>query len=335
MFLCVLCASVVKKMQSNTQALIVSCSGLALTKDEKQFFTETQPFGFILFKRNIEDPRQLKKLCKDLRTAAGWHCPILIDQEGGRVRRMRPPHWREYPSMKEIGDLDDKDTLINTIRGISDDLNGVGIDVDCAPVLDVLFEQTHAAIGDRAFSHDPDIVGALGVLACECFINEGITPVIKHMPGQGRSTMDSHYDLPVVSANMHDLQSMDFEPFRHVIKQPFAHKVWGMVSHIIYTAIDTEHPASVSAKVIDVIRNDLEFQGLLVSDDLCMEALARYGSPADRVLKTLESGIDIALYCAGKLNEMEEIAKVCPPLRRDSLKRYDASSLRGRPAAGL
>lgn len=318
----------------NSQAVILSCLGHTLSPAEKSFFKHAKPFGFILFARNILDQPQLKKLCSDLRKSVGWHCPILIDQEGGRVRRMRPPHWPEYPSMKDIGDLDDKDRLIATVRGISDDLNGVGIDVDCAPVLDVLFEKTHQAIGDRAFSHDPDIVSALGALACECFINEGITPVIKHMPGQGRSTLDSHYDLPVVSANIDDLDSMDFRPFRYVIQQPYGHKVWGMVSHIIYTAIDTEHPASVSAKVTDLIRNDLQFNGLLVSDDLCMKALERYGSPADRVVKTLEAGLDIALYCAGHLNEMEDIAKACPPLREESLKRFDASRIR-RAAAGL
>jgi beta-N-acetylhexosaminidase len=312
----------------DTKPVILSCAHTSLLGIEKDFFRAFKPFGFILFKRNIEDKHQLKKLCADLREAAGWDCPILIDQEGGRVRRMRPPEWSDYPSMKEIGDKQDHDLLVKTIRGIADDLNHVGIDVDCAPVLDVLFEKTHDAIGDRAFSHDPDIVAALGALACETFINEGITPVIKHMPGQGRSTLDSHYDLPVVGANIHDLAAMDFEPFRHVLRQAYAHKVWGMVSHIIYTAIDAEHPASVSAKVTDLIRNDLQFNGLLVSDDLCMKALERYGSPADRVVKTLEAGLDIALYCAGHLNEMEEIAKACPPLREESLNRFDASRIR-------
>lgn len=318
----------------DSKSVILSVLGPQLSPAERDFFAASKPFGFILFARNILDQPQLKTLCKDLRDAVGWRCPILIDQEGGRVRRMRPPHWPDYPSMKEIGDLDDKDRLIATVRGISDDLNGVGIDVDCAPVLDVLFEKTHQAIGDRAFSHDPDMVSALGALACECFINEGITPVIKHMPGQGRSALDSHYDLPVVSANLDDLDAMDFVPFRHVIRQPYSHKVWGMVSHIIYTAIDPDHPASVSAKVTDLIRNELQFNGLLVSDDLCMKALERYGSPADRVVKTLEAGLDIALYCAGHLNEMEEIAKACPSLREESLNRFNASRIR-RTAAGL
>jgi beta-N-acetylhexosaminidase len=308
--------------------VIVSCCGPDLLPEERDFFASYNPFGFILFKRNIENIPQLKALCSDLRAAAGWQCPILIDQEGGRVRRMRPPHWRDYPSMKEIGDMDDKDMLIETIRGIAGDLNEVGIDVDCAPVLDVLFAETHAAIGDRAFSGNADTVAALGLLACEIFIEEGITPVMKHMPGQGRSSLDSHKDLPVVSASLAELEAVDFKPFRHVIDAPAAPMVWGMVSHIIYNAIDPYHPASVSRKVTDVIRNDLNFQGLLVSDDLCMDALCRYGSPADRVAKTLEAGLDIALYCAGHLNEMEEIARVSTPLREDSLKRYDASRIR-------
>ncbi len=322
-------------MISSSQAVIVSCSGKILTSDEKRFFEDSAPSGFILFGRNIEDKKQLKKLCSDLRAAVGWHCPILIDQEGGRVRRLRPPVWPAYPSMKEIGDHEDEKLLVQSVQGISDDLREVGFDVNCAPVLDVLFTQTHDAIGDRAFSHDADLVGKFGAIACETFINEGITPVIKHMPGQGRAALDSHHDLPVVNAPMAALEDVDFQPFRHIIHQPYSHKVWGMVSHIVYTAIDADHPATMSTKVTDVIRNVLDFNGLLVSDDLCMNALARYGSPADRVAKTLESGLDIALYCAGHLNEMIEIAKVCPPLREDSLKRYDASRLRRGPTAGL
>lgn len=348
-------------MYSHSKPVILSCSGPALTVEEAAFFAAFRPFGFILFGRNITDPSQLKTLCADLRASVGWHCPILIDQEGGRVRRLRPPHWPEYPSMKEIGDLDDKDRLIETVRGISRDLVAAGIDVDCAPVLDVLFADTHAAIGDRAFSDDPDIVGALGLLACEVFLEEGITPIIKHMPGQGRATLDSHYDLPVVAAGIAELEAVDFKPFRLIVehyegsplgppvnggkvtgsvaeKSPTAGggarggeagfmPVWAMISHIVYTAIDTEHPASTSSAVIDVVRNDLKFNGLLVSDDLCMNALACYGSPADRVAKTLEAGMDIALYCAGHLTEMIEIAKACPPLRHESLKRYEASKI--------
>lgn len=314
--------------------VILSISGPVLLPEERDFFAGFQPLGFILFGRNVVDIPQLKKLCADLRASVGRDdCPILIDQEGGRVRRLRPPHWRDYPAMKNIGDLDDKDALIETIRGISGDLNEVGIDVDCAPVLDVLFPQTHEAIGSRAFSDDPHRVAALGLLACEVFLDEGITPVIKHVPGQGRAALDSHYDLPVVEASLQALEESDFIPFRHVIDSPYIDRIWGMVSHIVYPAIDADHPASTSAKLIEMVRKHLGFNGLLVSDDLCMNALCRYGSPADRVAKTLESGMDIALYCAGNLNEMIDIAKACPPLREESLKRYDRSRVRGRSAA--
>lgn len=318
-------------MNKNTKPVILSCSGLALLKEESAFFKSFQPLGFIFFGRNVADPAQLKKLCADVRDSVGWHCPILIDQEGGRVRRMRPPHWNDYPSMKDLGDANDDAALEGVIRGIAADLNDVGIDVDCAPVLDVLFEETHAAIGNRAFSNNPDVVARMGRVVCETFIDCGITPVIKHMPGQGRSSLDSHYDLPVVSASLNELENIDFKPFRDVMKSPKAAHIWGMVSHIVYTAIDDVHPASTSDKVVDAIRNVLGFNGLLVSDDLCMNALACYGLPADRVVKTLEAGMDIALYCAGHLNEMEDIAKACPPLREDSIKRYNASSLRRRP----
>jgi len=325
-------------MIENSQAVIVSCSGTVLTAEEKSFFAALKPFGFILFGRNVEDKPQLTKLCADLRACVGWHCPILIDQEGGRVRRMRPPHWPDYPSMKEIGDTDDKDRLIETVRGISNDLNEVGIDVDCAPVLDVLFEDTHAAIGTRAFSDDPVQVGVLGNLAIETFIGEGIQPVIKHLPGQGRSSLDSHHDLPVVKASLADLQKIDFAPFRYVLSKPHVNHIWGMVSHIIYDAVDQDHPASVSPKVIKVVREDIGFNGLLLSDDLCMDALKRYGTPADRVAKTLEAGMDIALYCAGKLEDMKEIASVSMPLRQESIDRYERGKIQqrthGRPVAG-
>jgi beta-N-acetylhexosaminidase len=311
----------------NTQAVIVSCSGTVLTEDERTLFGEWKPFGFILFGRNVEDKAQLKKLCSDLRESVGWNCPILIDQEGGRVRRMRPPVWDEYPAMKEIGDAHDKALLIRTINGIANDLLEVGIDVDCVPVLDVLFEDTHAAIGTRAFSMDPNVVSDMGGLVIETCIANGITPVIKHLPGQGRSSLDSHYDLPVVAASLEDLQAVDFLPFRHVLNGPDAKHIWGMVSHIIYEAIDSEHPASVSPKIVEIIRKDIGFTGLLLSDDLCMDALKRYGNPADRVVKTLEAGMDIALYCAGKLEDMTEIARHSIPLRDDSMGRYERSKI--------
>jgi beta-N-acetylhexosaminidase len=304
-----------------------------LSEEERQFFAALKPFGFIFFTRNIEDKEQLRKLCADCREVVGWDCPILIDQEGGRVRRMRPPVWPDYPSMKEIGDTNNETLLIESVRGISRDLNEVGIDVDCAPVLDVLFSETHDAIGTRAFSSDPALVGRLGALAARTFIEQGITPVIKHMPGQGRSALDSHYDLPRVQATMAALEDIDFKPFLQVLAQPFATHVWGMVSHIIYDAIDPEDPASVSAPVINLIREKLGFSGLLLSDDLCMNALAKYGTPADRVAKTLEAGMDIALYCAGKLEEMDDIARVSHPLRQISIERYERSRIRRRPAA--
>lgn len=312
---------------ADTQAVIVSCSGTILTNEERDLFAQMKPFGFILFGRNVEDKAQMKKLCSDLRASVGWNCPILIDQEGGRVRRMRPPVWQDYPAMKEIGDANDPALLIRTINGIANDLLEVGIDVDCVPVLDVLFEDTHAAIGTRAFSMNPDVVGEMGNIVIETCIANGITPVIKHLPGQGRSALDSHYDLPVVSASLEELQSVDFSPFRHVLGKPHANHIWGMVSHIIYAAIDSDDPASVSPKIVDIIRKDIGFTGLLLSDDLCMDALKRYGNPADRVVKTLEAGMDIALYCAGKLEDMTEIARRSIPLRPDTMERYERSKI--------
>ena len=314
-------------MIKDTKAVIVSCSGTVLTEDEAALFASMKPFGFILFGRNVENKEQMTKLCADLRDSVGWDCPILIDQEGGRVRRMRPPVWNDYPAMKDIGDANDYDLLVKTIDGICNDLNEVGIDVDCVPVLDVLFEDTHQAIGNRAFSSDPVRVGDMGAVVIERCIANGITPVIKHIPGQGRSALDSHYDLPVVRASLKELEDVDFAPFRYVLDKDNANHVWGMVSHIVYEAIDPVDPASVSPKIIDIIRENIGFSGLLLSDDLCMDALKRYGSPADRVVKTLEAGMDIALYCAGKLEDLTEIASVSIPLREISIKRYERSKI--------
>jgi len=303
----------------------LSCAGLTLSPDESAIFTHIRPFGFILFKRNIDSPEQVRSLIQALKAAAGWDCPILIDQEGGRVQRLRPPHWRDYPAMKTIGDARDKTLLQDTITGIAHDLKDLGFSVNCAPVLDVLFDQTHQAIGTRAFSSDPDLVGKMGAKVCDILIEQGITPVIKHMPGQGRSALDSHYDLPVVAAALGDLRAIDFNPFHHVLSQPFARHIWGMVSHIVYTAIDPIHPASLSTAVVKAIREDLGFSGLLLSDDLCMDALKTYGSPAQRVVKTLEAGMDIALYCAGHLEDLKEIAGADLITRPETMDRYDRS----------
>lgn len=316
------------------KAVIFSCEGLTLTAEEKSFFAQSQPFGFILFKRNIDSRDQLRALVADLRASVGRDCPVLIDQEGGRVQRMNAPHWNACKAAQDHGSIDE---VRETTRAIARDLNEVGIDVDCAPVLDVLCPDTHQAIGNRAYSDDPDDVAAKGLAVIEELIAAGITPVIKHMPGQGRSTLDSHYDLPRVDTSYEALNTCDFKPFRAVSQSALAPAIWGMTSHIIYAALDPENPATVSTKMIDTIRRDIGFDGLLLSDDVSMGALNFLGNAADRTAKMLACGVDIGLYCAGKLTEMKEIAAIAPEMSDAALERYErsltAKAVRRRPAA--
>lgn len=318
-------------MNDNTPtAIILSCEGLVLTEEEKRFFASTNPLGFILFKRNCDNPEQIIKLVKDLRASVGWHCPVLIDQEGGRVQRLQPPTWKQYMPAQSCQNAEEAAGIAHYIAG---DLIPLGIDVNCAPCVDVLCEETHDVIGDRAFSDNPDDISDKGLSVCRAYLQEGVTPVMKHIPGHGRAATDSHLELPVVAASLEDLDSSDFEPFRRLAKSDIADQIWGMVAHVVYSAIDDSHPATVSSTAIELIRNDIGFKGFLLADDISMKALDKYGNLGQRAIKTLESGCDATLYCAGKLNEMKEIMQVVPPLTPESLDRYDRSRIRRRSAA--
>lgn len=312
----------------NVKAAIFSVEGAVLSKDEAALFRESNPLGFILFARNCQDPKQLKSLVNALKDTLGRDCPVLIDQEGGRVQRLKPPVWRKYPPMRHFGLMAEEgmdnalEQLRFTILQLADELSECGINVNCAPVLDVLFPDTHDAIGDRAFSEDPTIVARLGASVIRHLSASGIVPVIKHLPGHGRGKVDSHKDLPRVSESRNDLSIKGFDTFRNALKLTADIPVWGMVAHIVYEAIDPDHPASVSPKIIkDVIREGIGFNGFLVSDDLDMDALAGYGNIPERVLATIEAGCDAALYCAGDMKIMEEIAKTVPNLTAKAQER--------------
>jgi beta-N-acetylhexosaminidase len=235
---------------------------------------------------------------------------------------LKPPRWRQYPPMKTFGDQIGEegeaqalDSLRFMVMQMAEELKDCGVSVDCAPVLDVLFPETHDVIGDRAFSDDPAVVARLGLSVCRTFLAAGITPVIKHLPGHGRATADSHKDLPVVTTTLEELEKTDFLPFRSVCADPCAQGVWGMMAHVVYSAIDPQLPASVSPRVIaDIVRGSIGFDGFLLGDDLDMEALAGLGPIEARVQATLEAGCDAALYCAGKLDAMEKIAESVPKL---------------------
>ncbi|MBX2833561.1 MAG: beta-N-acetylhexosaminidase [Micavibrio sp.] len=318
----------------NSKAVIYSVAGLELSEEERSFFKESKALGYILFGRNCSSPIQVSKLCSELRECAGWHCPILIDQEGGRVQRLKPPVWRGYPSMQTFGaraasNLDQGlEELRFCILQLAEELGEVGINVTCAPVLDVLTEATHDVIGDRAFGEHPEIVGRMGLAACRNLLTAGVTPVIKHIPGHGRATCDSHKELPRVDCSYEDLSHRDFNPFRSVSKSDVAPRVTAMAAHVIYEAIDPKHPASVSPTVIkDVIRGDIGFEGVLMSDDLDMHALDGYGDVAERTIATLDAGCDLALYCSGDLAAMQSIQKVVPNLTEEAQKRLQLTDL--------
>ncbi|MCC7304877.1 MAG: beta-N-acetylhexosaminidase [Alphaproteobacteria bacterium] len=314
-------------LDNDCLAAIFSLSGPVLTDREKSFFKDSNPFGFILFGRNCKDPAQIKKLNAELKELMGRDCPILIDQEGGRVQRLKPPLWRAYPPMRQFGEMAESDmdhaldALRFTILQIAEELKDAGFNVNCAPVLDVLTPETHEAIGDRAFSSDPAIVSRLGLSVCRNLLAAGITPVIKHIPGHGRAKLDSHHALPVLDVRREDLEKSDFRPFKEIAASDVAPAVWGMAAHIVFKGIDNDRPATISAPVIqDIIRSHMGFEGLLLTDDLDMKALDAFGDPARRAELALEAGCDVALYCSGNLKDMEKIAESVPKLGARALK---------------
>lgn len=291
------------------RAVILGCAGTVLSDDEKRFFAEADPFGFILFARNVESPQQLRALTADLRECVDRDAPILIDQEGGRVRRLRPPLWRDAPPMQPFGRWYQKNppaaeaALRLNIHLMADELRQMGVTVNCAPVLDVPVEGAHDIIGDRAFSHKPKIVGHLGRTVCKAFLERGVYPVIKHIPGHGRSLEDSHIGLPVVTETLDALAETDFVPFVMLKDAPFA-----MTAHIVYSEIDNDRPATLSPIVINsVIRQQIGFDGLLMTDDLSMKALS--GDFTELAQQSLAAGCDLTLHCNGEMAEMQAVVK--------------------------
>ncbi|HEY8191345.1 MAG TPA: beta-N-acetylhexosaminidase [Alphaproteobacteria bacterium] len=314
-------------------AAIFGIAGTTLTAEEREFFQTVNPLGFILFARNFTDPAQARALTDSLRACIGREVPILIDQEGGRVQRLKPPHWKQYPPAGEFGTSFMADfakgraALDESMSSLATELADAGINVNCAPVLDVRFPETHPAIGDRAFGNAPEAVAALGAAVCETFLAAGVVPVVKHMPGLGRADLDTHKDLPAVTASLEDLEIVDFRPFRDMQTRAFSEAVWGMISHAIYNAVDERAPASCSRKVIrDIIRGAMGFDGLLLSDDLSMDALAQYGGVPERAEMVLRGGCDIALHCNGKLDEMQAMAARIGKMTNDAVIRYNRSA---------
>jgi beta-N-acetylhexosaminidase len=305
------------------KAVIFGCSGLELTTDERDFFRDADPLGFILFARNIDTPHQARRLVEALRSSvARAAAPVLIDQEGGRVARLKPPHWRKAPPARLLGELYRRDpergllaTRLNS-RLLGADVASIGCDVDCLPVLDLAHPETHAVIGDRAYSAEPEAVAALGRAAAEGLLAEGVLPVVKHMPGHGRATVDSHHDLPRVTASLELLERTDFLPFKLLADLP-----WAMTGHLLFDAVDPKTVITVSpAGLHSVIRGHIGFDGVLLSDDISMQALG--GSLGARAARAVAAGCDLALHCSGEMKEMVEVAAAVGAMSSEAVRRF-------------
>jgi beta-N-acetylhexosaminidase len=319
------------------QPTFLGLEGLALTAAERDLFKAADPAGYILFKRNIESPEQVRALTASLTDLAGRALPILIDQEGGRVARLRPPHWPEYPAGERFDHLYDKApvTAMEAARlnalALAAMLRDLGITVDCLPLLDVRDPEGHDIIGDRSYGACPMKVAALGRATLDGLKAGGVCGVVKHIPGHGRARADSHLELPIVDASRAELER-DLEPFRTLNWAPMA-----MTAHVTYTALDPDRCATLSPIVIDLIRNDIGFQGLLMSDDLGMKALGHPsagGHPPGsnaledfgaRALASLAAGCDIALHCSGDFAEMRSICEAVPDITTAAKARLDAA----------
>ena len=314
------------------RALIVGCAGPALDDGERHFLERRNPLGLILFARNIDTPERLAALVRDFRETVGRaDAPVLIDQEGGRVARLGPPHWRRPPAAARFGALARADRFLAAAaaalngRLMAADLAAAGIDVDCAPVLDLPAPGAHAVIGDRAFGGDAETAAMLGRAACGGLLAGGVLPVLKHMPGHGRAGADSHVALPAVDAPREALEATDFAPFRALRDMPLA-----MTAHVLYRAIDPDRPATVSPRVVgDVIRRSIGYDGLLMTDDIAMAALA--GAPGERAEAALAAGCDVILHCNGDMAEMREVAVAVPPLSDAACERLARSAAAKRP----
>jgi beta-N-acetylhexosaminidase len=306
----------------SSRAFITGVSGPELSATEREFVRGARPWGFILFKRNIETPDQVSGLVSELRDCVDDpDAPVLIDQEGGRVARLGPPHWPAYPPGATFGALYDLDTALGlnaarlSSRLIAADLIELGITVDCLPLADVPVAGADTVIGNRAYGSEPAKVAAIARAVTEGLAQGGVLPVLKHIPGHGRATADSHFRLPTVDTPREELERTDFAAF-----QPLADLPMAMTAHVVFSALDPAQPATTSATIIrQVIRGTIGFQGLLMSDDVSMNALA--GSIAERTRAIVNAGCDMVLHCNGKLDEMRDVARETPELAGEALDR--------------
>ena len=303
------------------KATVIGISGLTLTSEEKLLIKNQSPFGFILFKRNISSPRQVKGLVNSIKDSVCWDVPIFIDQEGGRVQRLSGKDWTSFPPASVFGKiakysikLAKEATLLN-YQLISDDLIALGININCSPCVDLKIKGADRIIGDRSFSINPKIVSLLGETSCKAMLSRGVFPVIKHIPGHGRAKTDSHKALPIINTSRETLKKSDFIPFKNLNNEPF-----GMTAHILYDCIDPKYPISFSSKALNFIKEELSFKGILLSDDIAMSALS--GSLKDRAKRVILAGYDLVLYCAGNTLVNKDILSEVPTISAKVLKKW-------------
>jgi beta-N-acetylhexosaminidase len=308
-----------------SRAFITGLAGLTLADSERAFLREAKPWGGIIFKRNISSPEQVSELIQSFRDALGWEAPVLVDQEGGRVQRLGPPHWPVYPPGARYGALYDKDKSVGLAAAklaghlIAADLIALGIDVDCLPIADVPVAGGDPVIGDRAYGTEPGKVAAIAGAVAAGLLAGGVLPVLKHLPGHGRATADSHLKLPTVDTDRATLEATDFAAFKPLNRLPL-----GMTAHVVFSAIDPDAPATTSVTMVrEVIRGWIGFDGLLMSDDVSMNALS--GTIAERSSAALAAGCDVVLHCNGKLDEMVAVASASPELGGEAARRAQAA----------
>ena len=307
------------------RAFITGLSGLTVSANERAFLREAKPWGLIIFKRNVSTPQQVTELTRAFRDAVGWEAPVLVDQEGGRVQRLGPPHWPAYPAGAVYGALFDREVSSGLAAArlaghlIAADLRVLGIDVDCLPLADVLTAGADPVIGDRAYGSEPGKVAAIAGAIAQGLLAGGVLPVVKHLPGHGRATADSHHKLPVVDTDRATLEATDFAAFRPLASLPI-----GMTAHVVFSAIDPVAPATTSVTMVrEVIRGFIGFRGLLMSDDVSMKALS--GTIAERSGAAFAAGCDVVLHCNGILSEMAAVAGQAPVLAGEAARRADAA----------
>ena len=307
------------------RAFITGLSGLTVSANERAFLREAQPWGLIIFKRNVNTQQQVSELTRSFRDTVGWQAPVLIDQEGGRVQRLGPPHWPAYPPGARYGAIYDRDVASGLAAArlaahlIAADLNVLGIDVDCLPLADVPAPGADPVIGDRAYGTEPAKVAAIAGAIAQGLLAGGVLPVLKHLPGHGRASADSHHQLPVVDTDRATLESTDFAAFRPLAALPL-----GMTAHVVFSAIDPDAPATTSVTMVrEVIRGFIGFKGLLMSDDVSMKALS--GTIAERSRAAFAAGCDVVLHCNGDLNEMAAVAGAAPGLAGEAATRAEAA----------